>query len=118
MATTFKEVRDILNKIVENWSAGNGAPADLLGAHGQTFKWGTAEELRNAVARGKPLIQPESMAAGLGRTANLVVALTEGVAPFPRMPIGGLDSSSGTYLAIDSEEVKTIISWIEEGCVP
>jgi hypothetical protein len=120
-AATFTEVQAILNNITSTWRQGNdGVAPDYLGAHQTTvFGWDTRDALVNSIARGKNLIQPEIIGkAGQGMTANLVVALTVGVTPFPRMPLGGLDSVNGQYLAADSAEIKTIISWIEGGCLP
>jgi hypothetical protein len=117
---TFNDVKTILDTIITNWTKGNGAPPDLLGAH-QTavFGWDTKDKLLKSFARGKQLIQPEVIGQkGKGGTANLVVALTVGVAPFPPMPFGGLDSNNGIFLAANSREITTIVQWIEAGCPP
>jgi hypothetical protein len=118
MTTQFNDVKPILDKIIADWTAGNGGPPDLLGAHHTTtFAWDTKQNLLNSSARGVQLIQPAIIGQqGAGATANLVVALTTGVAPFPPMPFGGLDSENGVFLKIDSPEIKTIIAWIEGGC--
>jgi hypothetical protein len=121
MAVGFQQVQSILNTITANWTAGNGGVApDYLGAHRtQTFAWDTRANLLNSVARGDKLIQPGIIGQkGLGATANLVVALTTGVTPFPAMPDGGLNSTNGVFLTPDSPEIKTIIAWIEGGCLP
>jgi hypothetical protein len=119
MAVQFPEVKAVLDKIIANWTVGNGGPPDLAGNHGATFKWDTADNLKNAFAKGIQLIQPNIIGQqGLGHTANIVLDLTAGIAPFPQMPLGGLDSSSGTFLDLTSPEIKTIIDWIEGGCLP
>jgi hypothetical protein len=116
---TFIDVKNILDTIIANWTTGNGAPPDLTGVHGPTFGWDTRAQLLAASAKGKQLIQPEIIGQpGLGKTANLIVDLTAGLAPFPRMPLGGLDSNTGTFLDLNSPEVQTIIAWIEGGCLP
>jgi hypothetical protein len=119
MTVQFPEVKAVLDKIIANWTVGNGGPPDLAGNHGATFKWDTADDLKNAFAKGIQLIQPNIIGQkGLGQTANLVADLTAGIAPFPQMPLGGLDSSSGTFLGPKSPEIQTIIDWIEGGCLP
>jgi hypothetical protein len=118
MTTQFKDVKAVLEKIISDWTAGNGGPPNLLGVH-QTaiFAWDTKQNLLNSSARGIQLIQPAIIGQkGAGATANLVVALTTGVAPFPAMPDGGLDSENGQFLSINSPQIQTIISWIEGGC--
>lgn len=118
MATQFNEVKTVLEKIIADWTAGNGAPPNLLGAHNTaTFAWDSKQNLLNSSARGIQLIQPAIIGQkGSGATANLVVALTAGVKPFPEMPEGGLDSQNGKFLSINSPQIQTIISWIEGGC--
>lgn len=116
--THFSDVKTILDTIVTNWTAGNGSPPNLLVKHKTaTFAWDTKANLLASSARGLQLIQPEIVGqAGQGHTANLVVALTTGVAPFPPMPLDGLDSQNGIYLQLASPEITTIVAWIEEGC--
>jgi hypothetical protein len=107
--------------IIDNWTKGNGGTApNLLHAHSDTkFAWDTRDALLNSVSKGNQLIQPNIIGhAGQGHTANLVVALTVGVTPFLPMPDGGFDSQDGKFLAIDRPEIKTIIDWIEGGCLP
>jgi hypothetical protein len=115
---SFLDVKAVLDKIIADWTAGNGGPPDLIGNHGPTFMWNTSAQLKAAVARGQPLIQPNIIGqAGLGKTANLVIDLTTGgVNGFPAMPFGGLDSMNGLYLNINSSQIQTIIAWIESGC--
>jgi hypothetical protein len=118
MVTQFKDVKPILDKIIADWTTGNGGPPNLLGVHHTaTFAWDSKQDLLNSSARGIQLIQPAIIGQkGAGATANLVVALTTGVAPFPPMPDGGLDSQNGVFLTINSPQIQTIISWIEGGC--
>ena len=119
MATQFPEVKAILDRIIADWSAGNHGPPDLLGNHGDTFRWDTREALMAASARGIQLIQSGLVRApNAGHQANLVLALTGGVGVNPPMPDGGLDSKNGVFLTLDSPEIQTIISWIEGGCLP
>ena len=122
MAAQFNDVQTILKKIISDWTTGNGNIApDLLGPgthNTATFAWDTKQNLLNSSARGIPLIQPAIIGQkGMGATANLVVVLTTGVAPFAPLPDGGLDSQNGQYLAIGSPQIQTIISWIEGGCL-
>jgi hypothetical protein len=119
MAAQFKDVQTILTKIISDWTKGNGNVApDLLGQHKTTtFAWDTKQNLLNSQARGIPLIQSTIVGQkGAGATANIVIALTKGVAPFQPMPAGGLDSQNGQFLSINSPQIQTIISWIEGGC--
>jgi hypothetical protein len=119
MPVQFPAVKAVLDNIIANWTTGNGGPPDLVGNHGSAFKWDTVDDLKNAFAKGIRLIQPDIIGQkGLGQTANLVLDLTAGIAPFPRMPDGGLNSKSGTFLDVKSPEVQTIIDWIEGGCLP
>jgi hypothetical protein len=117
---TFTQVQAVLNKITATWTQGNGDAPDYLDAHATTvFGWDSRDTLVKSIAKGNMLIQPEIIGkAGLGKTANIIVALTAGVAPFPQMPLDGLDSKSDNFLTINSPEVMTIISWIEGGCLP
>jgi hypothetical protein len=120
MAAVFNDVKTILEKIIADWTAGKGHAPDLLGRHRtQTFAWDTKQNLLNSTARGLPLIQPAIIGKpGQGATANLVVALTTGVSPFPAMPDSGLNGSNNQYLTLQSPQIQTIISWIEGGCLP
>jgi hypothetical protein len=118
MLVQFAAVKTVLDNIIAGWTAGNNAPPNL-GKHGPTFGWNTRDQLLASVAKGIPLIQPEIIGhKGMGQTANIVVDLTAGIAPFPQMPYGGLDSTSGNYLALGSPEIQTIVDWIEGGCLP
>jgi len=124
----FKDVKNILDSIVADWTTKNGGAPDLTGRHGANFLWNTRDHLINATTKqhapqGNPiqLIQPEIVGKpGLGHTANLVTALTapSGVADFGQMPDGGLSSPSfqSLYLSLASPEIQTIVAWIEGGC--
>lgn len=126
MPVQFPAVKAVLDKIITDWKTGNGAPPNFLPAnkHGSPFKFDTAADLLASSARGLPMIQPAIIGKpGLGQTANIVLALTVGApkpggGSFPQMPDGGLDSNNNKYLALDSPQIKTIISWIEDGCQP
>ena|ERR1700721_376155 len=113
----FPAVKAVLDKIIADWTAGNGAPPDLIGVHGSSFSWSTSAALQTASAKGQRLIQPDIIGRpGLGNTANLVVDLTTGLGQFPKMPLGGLDSNSNKFLDPNGPEIKTIVNWIEGGC--
>lgn len=121
----FPAVSAILDGIMKSWTTGNGGPANFTRAstHGSKFDWSTKAGLLASSAQGLPMIQSAIIGqAGMGHTANIVLALTVG-APKPgggryhQMPEGGLDSNSGVYLALDSAEIKTLIAWIEGGCL-
>jgi hypothetical protein len=125
----FKDVQTVLNTIIKNWETGNGAPADLKGRHGASFLWDTRDHLVAAQFTPRnqppiPLIQPEVIGkVGHGQEANIVVDLVKGLSTparqYPQMPFNGLDASgNGKYLNLNSPEVKTIIAWIEGGCLP
>jgi hypothetical protein len=129
MPVLFPAVQAVLNGIIGpngTWTVGNGAPPDFLNQHGSPLDFSSVDKLLASTARGLPLIQPGLKGQqGLGHTANIVLALTVGaprpVPPggsFPQMPAGGLDSRNGKFLAPDSPEIKTIIQWIEDGCLP
>lgn len=117
----FADVKAILDDIIAQWTVGNGAPPDLTGVHGGNFAWDTKQALLAAQARGNPLIQKEIIGVkGQGRNANIVIdliaGLTVGVRRFPRMPLGGLDSTSRNYLDPQGPKIQTIVDWIEGGC--
>lgn len=109
----FAEVKAILEQTIADWKKLNGVDPDLLGQHDtDKFSWDTADELKNSVAKGFPLIQPEVIGKvpKLGHTANIVIALQTGVNGFPRMPDGGPYRTDG--------EIQLIIDWIDGGCMP
>jgi hypothetical protein len=119
--TQFADVKKVLDGIIAGWTAGNGAPPDLTGAHGATFLLDTREHLLAAQALGNRLIQDDVIGKpGMGQTANIVIALTNptGVNNLGEMPLGGLDSVNGVFPSLDSPEIKTLIDWIEGGCLP
>ena len=120
MPVVFNDVKQVLDTIIANWQAGNGGVAPQLTlVHGASFIWDTREHLLAATAKGIQLIQPGIIGQkGQGATANLVVAFTAGIPPYPQMPDNGLDSVSGTYLDLLSPQVQTIVQWIEGGCLP
>src|SRR5690348_8436057 len=113
-STKFADVKKVLDGIIAGWTAGNGGPPDLTGKHGATFLLDTRDHLLAAEALGNRLIQPDIIGKkGMGKTANIVVALTDpnGVNGFGQMPLGGLDSVNGKFLSLDSPEVQTLIDW-------
>jgi len=120
MPPVFKDVKQVLDTIIVNWTAGNGAPPQLTQKHqSPSFKWDTKDDLLAATARNIQLIQPGVIGQkGIGQTANIVVALTTGVGGFPPMPFGGLDSANNKFLTLQSPEIMTIVAWIEGGCLP
>jgi hypothetical protein len=107
----FAEVKAILDQTMADWKAKHGRDPDLVSPHDTTsFSFGTAEELKNTTALGLKLIQPEVIGQNKGDQANLVIALTTGVAGNPRMPFGGPFRTPG--------EVQVIVDWINGGCLP
>ena len=108
MAIYFSRVREILDGAVAQWEARTGRPAQLF-LHAPSFGWRTRTELLQATARGLRLISPEDISKKSGATSNLVVALTSGVAGFPRMPRGGP--------FLDQSKIQEIIDWINEGAL-
>jgi hypothetical protein len=112
----FPAVHDVLKKIIDDWTTGNGG-APNLSVHGDSFSLETRDALRAAKAFGNPLIQENIVGVkGLGKTANLVIDLTTGLGQNPPMPLGGLDSSNKKYLDPNGPEIQTIVDWIEGGC--
>jgi hypothetical protein len=118
MATTFKRVKEILNTEMTAW---RNAPAnskdknvDLRKKHGNKFPLldadFTADDLKNGVARGLPLIQPNVA----GKDTNLVKVLSEGLpqSGVEQMPGGG----NGPYIA--PGQIQEIADWIDAGCPP
>ena len=125
MPTLYPAVKDVLDKIIANWTKGNNDVApDFVSAHGSAFPFDTRDGLMGSSARGLKMIQQELIGVpGQGHNANIVLALTVGApkpngGAFPKMPDGGLDSTSEIFLTLDSPEIKTIIAWIEDGCLP
>lgn len=117
----FADVKQVLDRIIEQWTTGSGMEPDLAGIHGASFSWSSRAQLLGASARGNLLIQPDLIGAkGRGRSANIVIDLTSGLTVgtrrFPRMPLGGLDSNSNEYLDPQGPEIQTIVNWIEAGC--
>ena len=120
---TFDAVNKVLTKILADWKVGNGNVAADLAKHGPNFLIDTAEHLKAAVAKGERLIQPNLIGQkGQGKLANLVIDLTTGLTTntkkYPRMPIGGLNSTNGKFLDPAGPEIQTIVDWIEGGCLP
>ncbi len=110
----FAEVKAILDQAIADWIQLNGVDPDLIGQHQPTtgFSWNTVDELKKAVAKDLPLIQPGVIKQNpkQGHLANLVIALKTGVNGFPRMPFGGPYRTDG--------EIQLIIDWIDGGCAP
>jgi hypothetical protein len=104
--TKFADVKALLDKAVAGWREAHGREPNLS-QHSASFGWTTRAELLSAKAFGKRLIAPEFIGNGRGRETALVVALTTGVSPFPRMP------SDGPFLTED--EIATIAAWIDLG---
>ena len=110
---SFKDVKDLLDKVLVDSSQANDGDAPSLGGHQTAGKppmtWNSAAELRAAWGKGVPLIQTEVIGNGNGATANLVVDLATGLGGRPRMPKGG------PYLS--PAEIQVIIDWIDGGCL-
>jgi len=109
---TFEDVKDILDSLVSDYDPGRVARRHRNSGAGDPdpnlFGWETEQQLLNAKARGYYLINPEYRGNGEGHRTNLVIALTDpdGVDGNGRMPI------DGPFVDIDSEEIQTIIAWI------
>jgi hypothetical protein len=120
---TFRDVQAVLDGIIWAYTAGNdGVAPNLKGKHNgpdptKIFAWDTKANLLASTAKGLLLIQQEVIGQpGKGKTANIVVALTAGVPPFPQMPLSGVDSQDNKFYGLDSQPIQTIIAWIEAGC--
>jgi hypothetical protein len=113
----FPEIKTILADAITHWKTQHGVDPDLT-LHGPTFppldKNYSKSDLLNAVAKGRPLIQPEVIGKKppRGSEANLVMILKGPLAPppapAPQMPKGGP--------FIDPALVKQIEDWIDSGC--
>ena len=88
-AVGFAQVKAILDALVE------GREENLPLLHGRDFGWADKPMLAQAVVRpngtGSPirLIDPALVGTGRARETALYIALTTGVAGFPRMPFEG-----------------------------
>ena len=75
--TEFKRVEQILDNAVAAWKRENGRdPA--LSIHGGTFGWQTKQQIAEAKAFGRRLIDPAKVGNGQGAQTNLVIALKTG----------------------------------------
>jgi hypothetical protein len=104
---TWPQVKALLDKAIEGWKQLNGRNPALKQIHGQTFSWATKGDLAAALAKNRRLIEPNKVGNGQGAQTNLVIALREGVSPFPRMPAGGPFLADG--------EINQIVEWIDAG---
>jgi hypothetical protein len=115
----FDRVKTILQDAITAWKNENGEPPDLT-VHGTHFPAldgdFTLDDLKNGIAKGRPLIQPDVIGQNppRGSEANLVKILRGSLppppAPAPQMPFGGPFISSGL--------VDEIQDWIDAGCLP
>lgn len=104
---SFKDVKNILDEAIRVWAIENDREANLS-LHGNTFSWQSRDELLNAVARGRRLIQTELVGADDASQANLVLVLKNGLPPFiRRMPAGGP--------FVSNADIEKIQKWIEDG---
>ena len=103
----YGRVKDILDNAIERWKTARGRTPRLAIRHGSAFKWNTKQNLLNATALGRRLIDPAMIGNGRGHETNLVVALLRGVQNFNRMPSGG------PFLPIS--EIAEITHWIDMG---
>lgn len=106
MATSFARVQEILNGAVEEWAVQHGRPANLK-KHSIGFGWQTRDQLTQTTVRGLVLVEDSHISNQTGDQSNLVLALRAGIAPYPRMPIGG------PYLP--DAEIGEIVDWINNG---
>jgi len=104
--TTFARVQEILNNALANWQTRHHRLPDIA-KHNAAFGWDTRAQLLGSTAFGLPLIAQEHITNGTGEQSNLVIALRTGVAPRPRMPIGGP--------FIGDPEILEIVDWINTG---
>ncbi len=102
--TTFGRVKEILDKAIAAWKQQHGRDPNLA-IHGSTFGWQTKQQLANAKAFGKRLIDPAKVGNGQGTQTNLVIALKTGVPPFARMPAGGP--------FVPDAQIQEIVQWID-----
>jgi hypothetical protein len=104
----FSRVKAILDSAVDAWRARTGREPNLA-KHGNGFGWQNRQQLLSSFAFGKQLIAAEDIGTGRGKDSNLVVALREGVLPFPQMPL------DGPFL--NENELNEIIAWIDGGAL-
>jgi len=108
-SVSFREVKDILDSLVKTWEQQAGFEADLL-VHSDDFGWETRDQLLNATAFDRRLLQPDLVGMpGQGASTNLIVALSK---------IGGVEGAGqmppeGPF--ITSENLSKIVAWIEAG---
>jgi hypothetical protein len=108
-APSFTEVKALLDKTVSQWREAHGREPDLAQHDPATFGWNDRAQLLAAEAFGNRLIEPELIGNGRGQETALVVALTEGVPGFPRMPNGGP--------FLPAEEIGIVTRWIDGGAL-
>ena len=108
-AIHFARVKEILDGAIAGWKAKNHRDPDLKGNHDDSFGWDTREQLLNVIALGNRLIDPAKIGNGMGKDANLVIALRDpaGVQGNGRMPFGGP--------FLDQQQIDEIIAWIDAG---
>jgi hypothetical protein len=104
--TTFSRIKEILDKVISDWDSSHHRRA-ILSKHDLGFGWSTRQQLLNSTAFDLPLITQDNINNRDGENANIVVALRTGVAPYPRMPIGG------PY--VSDSEINEIVDWINNG---
>ena len=96
----WPRVKTILDGIMARWEQREGRRG-LPGIH--DYYWETPEALANDEAMGKKFIEPGVP----GEQTNLVTGLRRGFGTIPRMPM------HGPFLK--EEEIKEIVSWIDNG---
>ena len=86
----FGKVKRILDALVARWEADRGRPPDLINRHQNgLFGWADRDQLRDAIARGLRLLQPDLVGNGRAEETNLIRILRARLNQFPRMPHNG-----------------------------
>ena len=106
----FSKVKKILDDIIADWMADRGRSPNLFSVHHNAqFGWADRDQLRDGVARGRPLIAPEMIGNNRAEETNLVRILRSRLNQFPRMP------HNGPY--VTDTNIDFVASWIDHGCL-
>ena len=106
----FSKVKKILDDIIADWTADRSRSPNLVSVHQDVqFGWADRDQLRDGVARGRPLIAPEMIGNNRAEETNLIRILRGRLNQFPRMP------HNGPY--VTNTNIDFVASWIDHGCL-
>lgn len=108
---SWSRVKSILDAAIESWSKERGGVSPRLTViHGGSFYWNSRDELLQATARGRRLIERDKIGNDKGFDTNLIKALRFG---FPEQDVRQMPAG-GPHLSI--MEIAEIAHWIDMGC--